>query len=195
MMFEKSLEKNGSFAQSVTSSIAMGNISMDGTMTGETAKNAFAAYMGYDSGAMPHNTAPPSGPITSPTASGVNVTKTGTPGTVSAGGTGSVGGPPSAGTVNPTFSNIEIGGGRITGIETPPDSSTGMQFAMYSVDQYSQPSGDYSIVSAVDGSKWYKQYAKPVVDKTPYMADNGEIQYREKIIQRLPKAPPRKEKL
>ena len=51
----------------------------------------------------------------------------------------------------PTFSDVEIGGGRITGYEAPAGGGEERQFAMYSASQYMQPSGPYETVQTVDG--------------------------------------------
>ncbi|MDD4509466.1 MAG: hypothetical protein PHY23_00885 [Oscillospiraceae bacterium] len=94
----------------------------------------------------------------------------------------------------PSFSNVEIGGGRITGMETSEEYPSGSAFAMYHTDQFSEPSREYSTVTAADGSKWYKQYAQDTVEKTPYMAPDGSIAYNEKIVKKLPDPPRRKDK-
>lgn len=39
----------------------------------------------------------------------------------------------------PTFRNVEIGGGRITGHEVAPDGQSEREFAMYSSEQYMAP--------------------------------------------------------
>lgn len=95
----------------------------------------------------------------------------------------------------PSFSNIEIGGGRITGTETSAEQPEGIAFGMYHADQYMAPEGDYSTVTAEDGSKWFKQYTADTVDKTPYMAADGKIAYNESIVKKLPKTPPRKDRI
>lgn len=98
------------------------------------------------------------------------------------------------GTPLPAYSNIEIGGGRITGIETADNKS--QQFAMYHAGQYTAPSqGSYDTIKSVDGSTWYKQYAQDTVSKTPYKTDDGKVAYHESIVQKLPPAPPRKDKI
>ena len=90
------------------------------------------------------------------------------------------------------YSQIEIGGGRIMGIETAKETGNSVAFAMYSTDKYMPPTqGDYKTVTAVDGSKWYHQYAQPTVVKEPFMKENGEIQYKEQIENKLPDAPKR----
>ena len=56
----------------------------------------------------------------------------------------------------PQYSNMEIGGGRITGTETT--DGTSRDFAMYLSDQYMAPTnGDYETVQSVDGATWYKR--------------------------------------
>jgi hypothetical protein len=47
MMFTSSMEKGGDFANNVISSVAKGNITSTGMMTGETAVKAMNSYMGY----------------------------------------------------------------------------------------------------------------------------------------------------
>jgi len=95
----------------------------------------------------------------------------------------------------PSFSDVEIGGGRITGTETSVDNPNGVQFGMYSTDQYMAPDGRFDTVETVDGSKWYKQYAQDSVERTPYMAPDGSIAYNESLIQRLPEMPRRKDRV
>ena len=94
------------------------------------------------------------------------------------------------------YSQIEIGGGRIMGMETAKETGNSVAFAMYSTDKYMPPTqGDYKTVTAVDGSKWYHQYAQPTVVKEPFMKENGEIQYKEQIENKLPDAPKRKDRI
>lgn len=94
----------------------------------------------------------------------------------------------------PNYSNMEIGGGRITGTESTESGSR--DFAMYSADQYMPPTnGNYETVHSVDGSAWYRQYAQDTVSKTPYEASDGTIAYHESIVQQVPKAPPRKDRM
>jgi len=95
----------------------------------------------------------------------------------------------------PSFSGVEIGGGRIMGTETSTENPNGIEFAMYNADQYMVSEGDYNTTKAVDGSKWYKQYATDAVEKTPYMTDTGKIAYNEKIVQKLPPVPRRKDRV
>ena len=95
----------------------------------------------------------------------------------------------------PAFSDVEIGGGRIMGSEITSAHPNGIEFGMYNADQYMAPEGNHSTVDAVDGSKWYKQYAGDAVEKTPYMAPDGSIAYNESIIQKLPNMPRRKDRV
>ena len=95
----------------------------------------------------------------------------------------------------PTFQNVEIGGGRITGTEVTAEHPEGISFGMYHADQYVAPEGQYTTVHAVDGTAWYKQYAVDAVDKSPYMAPDGSIAFNESIVKKLPPAPRRKDKI
>ena len=95
----------------------------------------------------------------------------------------------------PTFRDVEIGGGRITGYETPAGGGEERQFAMYNASQYMVPSGPYEVVKTVDGESWYKQYAQPTVQKTPYEDASGKIKYNEKIVEQMPQIPKRKDRV
>lgn len=95
----------------------------------------------------------------------------------------------------PNFSNVEIGGGRITGTETSVDHPNGTFFGMYHADQYMAPEGNYETVTAADNSTWYKQYATDTVERTPYMTGEGKIAYHENLIQKLPNMPKRKDRV
>ncbi len=95
----------------------------------------------------------------------------------------------------PSYSNVEIGGGRIMGIESNEEHPEGISFGMYHTDQYLAPSGEHTIVSAADGTSWYKQYAQDFVEKTPYTAPNGTIGYKESIVKKLPDPPRRKDRV
>ena len=146
--FQSSLAKGGDFANSVISSVAKGNISSIGSITGDMASQAITSYMGY------------------------------------------------SGKENaPQFSDVEIGGGRITGTETSEQYPKGIEFGMYSADQYMAPTkGNYDTVEAADGSKWYRQYATDTVERIPYTKENGKIAYHEQMVSRLPDLPKRKDK-
>ena len=107
----------------------------------------------------------------------------------------SSGGSHEEGGSEPVYSGVEIGGGRITGFESTDGGTEPIQFAYYSADQYSRPDGDYNEVAAVDDSKWYRQYARNTVEKTPYMTEKGSIEYSEKIVSSLPAPPRRKDRI
>lgn len=150
--FASSMSKGGSFANRAIGTVATGNISSMGSMTGEKAAAALSSYMGY-------------------TALG-----------------------PGAEDV-PAFSNVEIGGGRITATEKTSDCPEGIEFGMYHTEQYTAPTGNYSTVMTADGTTWYKQYAADTVEKTPYKDSDGSIAYRESIVKRLPDPPKRKDRI
>lgn len=95
----------------------------------------------------------------------------------------------------PSFTNVEIGRGRITGTEISGDNPEGIGFAMYSTDKYSAPEGDYSTVTAADGSNWYKQYAQDTIVQKPFVhPQDGYVDRGETIEKRMPKAPMRKDR-
>ena len=94
-----------------------------------------------------------------------------------------------------SHTNVEIGGGRITGVESGSNGDS-REFAMYHADQYTAPTqGTYETVQSVDGATWYKQYAENTVSKIPYDAGDGKIAYNESIVQKLPPTPPRKDRI
>lgn len=95
----------------------------------------------------------------------------------------------------PRYQDVEIGGGRITGREFTPEHPRGIDFCMYHADQYAQPKGDYSKVYSADDAAWYKQYAEDTVERKPYQAEDGKIAYHEKIVQKLPNPPQRKDRM
>lgn len=184
-MFESSLQNGGKFAMSVVGAVAKGSISSVGSITGDQAAEALTSYLGYspvDSGsalADDGGLIPPS-PITSEdvvTLDGGTAAGTASP-TASANGTpipsgarehdGSVVESARISGAPPIFQNVEIGGGRITGLEVSPDRQSDREFAMYSTEQYMAPTGPYDTVQTVDGASWYRQYAQPKVEKTPY---------------------------
>lgn len=105
------------------------------------------------------------------------------------------GGASSPYTEPPTYRNITMGSGQITGVEVSPQNPSGIQFAMYHAGKYTAPDGNYSVVKSLDGAKWYKQYAMPAVERTPLSEKNGKVQYQEKIVKKLPKAPPRTDRI
>lgn len=94
-----------------------------------------------------------------------------------------------------SYSQVEIGGGRITGREVTPEHPQGIDFAMYHVDQYAKPEGSYQKVFSADGAAWYKQQAVDTVVKTPFKAPDGEIGYQKEIVKRLPTPPKRKDRM
>ena len=98
-------------------------------------------------------------------------------------------------TDSPSYTNVEIGGGRITGTEISAEHPEGIAMAMYHTEKYLAPEGDYATVTSADGQTWYKQYAVDAVERTPYKAPDGGVAYHENIVKKLPKAPPRKDKL
>ena len=95
----------------------------------------------------------------------------------------------------PRYQDVEIGGGRIKGREFTPEHPGGIDFCMYHADQYAQPKGDYSKVYSADDAAWYKQYAADTVERKPYQAEDGKIAYHEKIVQKLPNPPQRKDRM
>ena len=95
----------------------------------------------------------------------------------------------------PSFSNVEIGGGHITGVETSDSHPEGIAFGMYHADQYTAPQGNYETVHTADGNSWYKQYAADSVERSPYQAPDGSVAYHESIVKKLPPAPVRKERI
>ena len=95
----------------------------------------------------------------------------------------------------PRYQDVEIGGGRITGREFTPEHPGGIDFCMYHADQYAQPKGDYSKVYSADDAAWYNQYAADTVERKPYQAEDGKIAYHEKIVQKLPNPPQRKDRM
>lgn len=95
----------------------------------------------------------------------------------------------------PKFSNIEIGGGRMMATETSDEHPSGIDVGMYHTDKYMKPTGDYTTITAADGTSWYKQYAQDTVKRTPYTASNGQVAYREEVIKELPHPPQRKDKV
>ena len=95
----------------------------------------------------------------------------------------------------PRYQDVEIGGGRITGREFTPEHPGGIDFCMYHADQYAKPKGDYSKVYSADDAAWYKQYAADTVERKPYQTEDGKIAYHEKIVQKLPNSPQRKDRM
>ena len=102
-----------------------------------------------------------------------------------------IGSPPES---TPKFTDVEIGGGRITGMESAPGGGQSIQFAMYHTNQYEAPRGDFTKVVSADGETWYKQYAQDTVERTPYKAPDNTVAYNETIVQRMPEPPRRKDR-
>ena len=223
-MFGSSLNNGGKFATDVVGAVATGNISRVGSITGAKAALALTSYLGYGATAGNGTGAPSSklamnaDSITS--AAGESLTSPGTDIPVSRDmGSDDVitaeGGATAAAAAYadevessvqdqqapipqqpPTFRDVEIGGGRITGYETPADGGAERQFAMYNAGQYMTPqSGDYETVQTADGETWYKQYAQPTVEKTPHKEPGGQIKYDERIVDRMPQVPKRKDRI
>jgi len=219
MMFQSSLNKGGDYANSIVSSVAHGSRAQQGTISGAKAATALSSYMHVGGAANTVNAAAHSdgdsvslnqneggstvnvsenAPIPSAqdasAASGGAAEGTDIPFSPSAAPEGASipSSPSAAGAIQ--YSDVEIGGGRITGIESS-EGPEPREFAMYSTAQYTQPQGHYDTVTAVDNSKWYRQYAQAAVDRTPYEAPDGGVSYGEQIVQRLPPTPRRKDNL
>lgn len=94
-----------------------------------------------------------------------------------------------------TFSNVEIGGGRITGMVSRPDMTEPIAFSMYHADQYAEPKGDFSRIRTIDGALWYTQLAQDAVERKPYKAPDDTVAYQESIVKRLPDPPKRKDRM
>lgn len=60
----------------------------------------------------------------------------------------------------PVFRDVEIGGGQITGWETPAGGGMERRFAMYSTEHFEAPKDPYEIVKTADGASWYRQYGR-----------------------------------
>lgn len=71
-----------------------------------------------------------------------------------------------AGTI-PQYSDVQIGGGRITGTEFSPGSSVGTAFAMYHAGQFEAPQGPHEQIRTADGALWYKQTAQGAAEPAP----------------------------
>lgn len=184
-MFQNSVGKGGSFAAGVIGSVARGEINKMGTISGANGKAAMESYFGYNASASVDKKEGNSSSLSVEQGGSTTMSsEENVSGTIDMTG----------GTI-PTFSDIEMGGGRITGMETTAEHPDGIQFAMYDAEKYAKPEGKFDTVTAVDNSKWYKQYAAPAVERTPYMDPKGKVQYNEKIVQKIPKAPMRKDKM
>ena len=217
-MLSSSMNNGGKFATNVVGAVATGNIARVGSITGAKAAQALTSYLGYGTGESPVQRS--GGPRTSP-ASAMPMSSDTTPGSVpvsadiggddvitaSGGATAAGAGYADEAQIHmdeqsqpipqqpPTFRDIEIGGGRITGFETPAGGGEERQFAMYNAGQYMTPTGDYETVQTADGETWYKQYAQPTVEKTPYEEPGGTIKYNERIVDQMPQVPKRKDRI
>lgn len=211
-MFDSSLQNGGKFAMSVVGAVAKGSMSSVGSITGDQAAEALTSYLGYSAADADGLHADDSVAISlSPTTSEDVVTLDGGTAGGAASPTASANGKPispSAGGhgdsaaesvripgAPPVFHDIEIGGGRITGYEVSPDGQSDREFAMYSAEQYMAPTGPYDTVQTVDGASWYRQYAQPKVEKTPYTDEGDKIRYEERIVSQMPPVPKRKDKI
>jgi len=184
-MYQNSVGKSGSFAAGVIGSVARGEINKMGTISGTNGKDAMESYFGYNASASVDKTEENTSSLS-----------------IDQGGSTTMSSEENiSGTVDmkseaiPSFSDIEMGGGRITGVESSDEFPDGIQFAMYDAEKYVKPDGKFETVTAIDNSKWYKQYAAPTVERTPYMDNKGKVQYHEKIVDKIPKAPMRKDRL
>lgn len=184
-MYQNSIGKGGAFAAGVIGSVARGEINKMGTISGANGKAAMESYFGYNASASVDKKEGNSSSLSVEQGGSTTMSsEENVSGTIDMTG----------GTI-PSFSDIEMGGGRITGMETTAEHPDGIQFAMYDAEKYAKPEGKFDTVTAVDNSKWYKQYAAPAVERTPYMDPKGKVQYNEKIVQKIPKAPMRKDKM
>ena len=96
---------------------------------------------------------------------------------------------------SPSFYNVEIGGGRISGVEVPAGTHQDIQFCMYDAAKYNAPEGEHTKVVTADGATWYKQYEQDAVDRKPYHAPDGTVAYNETIEKRMPHPPQRKDRM
>lgn len=91
------------------------------------------------------------------------------------------------------ITDVEIGGGKITGREIIPGRGQ-IQVALYNAKQFERPSGRYTVQTSRDGEQWYKVYATSAVERTPTTKDDrGHYQYEERKVAVLPKAPARRQ--
>lgn len=179
-LFNSSLRSGGQFATKTIGSVATGNIASTGSITGSKAAEALTSYLGYGSGNPDVETVHEASDVSGGSAT-ANIN--------------SASGSQSVPTQPPAFRNVEIGGGRITGYETPASGGAERQFAMYNAGQYMQPSGSYEEVQTVDGESWYKQYAEPVVQKTPHEDESGQIKFDQHVVEQMPQIPKRKDRI
>ena len=192
-LFGAGLNNGSYFASDVVGAVATGDISTVGSIRGDKANQALVSYLGY------------------PAPDSSNASSTGTEGPMIMADHSSItlNGGAASGAVHdstqssggaviqhaPAFRDVEIGGGRITGFETAHGSGEERQFAMYNASQYMIPRGEYEVIQTADGESWYKQYAQPTVEKTPYTDGAGKIQYNSRIVYQMPDPPKRKDKI
>lgn len=94
-----------------------------------------------------------------------------------------------------SFSNVEIGGGRITGMVSRLGMAEPVAFGMYHAEQYTEPKGDFTRIRSEDGTLWYTQLAQDAVERKPYKAPDNTVAYQESIVKRLPDPPKRKDRI
>ena len=210
-MFGSSLRNGGKFAMSVVGAVAKGNMSSIGSITGEQASEALSGYLGYSpaeaggadtfaQGSIPPAPIPQGDVITldggaAAAASSASVSASRPDGHTTIPPSSPADGSTHIPNAPPQFRDVEIGGGRITGHEVSSDGQAEREFAMYSAEQYMAPTGPYDTVQTVDGSSWYRQYAQPTVEKTPYKDHDDKIKYEERIVSQMPPVPKRKDKI
>lgn len=157
-MYHSSLKKGGDFANNIISNVARGSYSQVGSIKGDEAEKAYISYMGLTPDA---NLSDTHQTFVSHAGTTQNFTDQGTANQTSIPPNGTS--PTETGEQEsvqpmPAYTNIEIGGGRITGTEITSDSGS-RNFALYHTDQYMAPTkGTYDTVQSVDGATWYKQY-------------------------------------
>ena len=216
MAYQRSLDKGGDYANNITGAVARGSISQMGTITGDRAADALTSYFG---GSVPvpsaESPAPETVSVNTPeisagqiphapqvpeqaafdTSISESVIVSDTAGVIAY----SESIPALETTCAPSqqihYSEVEIGGGRITGYEESVSGGEARQFAMYAAEQYTRPEQKFETLTAVDGSKWYRQYTVNAVEKTPYKAPDGRVTFSETIIQKLPAMPKRKDRV
>ena len=196
---------------SVVEAVAKGNMSSIGSITGEQASEALSGYLGYSPVEAGRVDTSAQGSIPSaPIPQGDVITLDGGAAAAAYSASASTSRPDGHTTIPPSspadgsthipnappqFRDVEIGGGRITGHEVSSDGQAEREFAMYSAEQYMAPTGPYDTVQTVDGSSWYRQYAQPTVEKTPYKDHDDKIKYEERIVSQMPPVPKRKDKI
>ena len=191
-LFGASLNNGSHFASDVVGAVATGDFSTVGSIRGDKANLALASYLGYPTDSSNASSTGTEGPMTMADHSSITLNGGAAHGAVHdsvlTGGEAVI-------QHAPAFRDVEIGGGRITGFETAHGSSEERQFAMYNASQYRIPRGEHEVIQTADGESWYKQYAQPTVEKTPYTDGGGKIQYNNRIVYQMPDPPKRKDKI